>query len=111
MTKPKKNRLSFSTVNTRSKSTNEVEENNYQNANGSDEIDEIGNMDEIIGYIDNKFKHTEETIIRFIEMNTRIINSRIDEIIKDVTSLKDSAGFNEEMLASTVKKIYTKIIC
>lgn len=51
----------------------------------------------------------ERTIIRFIEMNTRTLNQRIDEIIKEVQDLKRSANFQEEFCKKNVEPIDIKV--
>ena len=65
--------------------------------------------EEILKYIDKKMKDTENTIINFIEMNTRIVNSSIDTVIKDVTALKECYNFQEDVFDKKIIQIEEKI--
>lgn len=51
----------------------------------------------------------EATIIRVIEMNTRNLNQRIDEVMKEVFELKRSANFQEEFCQVKLEPIVKKM--
>lgn len=51
----------------------------------------------------------ENTIIRFIESNTRSLNGRIDDILKEVAELKRSANFQEAFCKEIVTPIDEKV--
>lgn len=107
MTKPKKK-----------DSTAEIDVNKDDNKSTSTEIKQDDNeyendrnisINEVDHIINVRMKRQEETIINFIELQSRLINSRIDDVIKDVNSLKECGNFQEDIFDSKVKKLDEKI--
>merc|ERR1711962_1184919 len=54
-------------------------------------------------------KNQQDAIINFIEMNTRVINSRLDDVIRDIQKLKTSARFNEGYISETLGTLVDQI--
>lgn len=68
-----------------------------------------GNNASIYDYIDKKMKSTEETIIKFIEMNNRLLDARLDNVIKDVAEVKYSLNFCNDLLDKKMNDITNTI--
>ena len=91
------------------------------NLNGNNEKIEVADEDDdcseydtntekdLYEYIDNRMKQTESTIINFIEMNMRLVNTRLDDTIKDVAAVKESLNFQEDIGGKKMKNIEDRI--
>ena len=73
--------------------------------------DDDTNTDEkdLYEYIDNRMKQTEITIINFIEMNMRLVNTRLVDTIKDVAAVKESLNFQDDIGGKKLKNIEDRI--
>ena len=94
------------------KTDNKLNENNdIDNIDNDDCSDDDTNSDEkdFYEYIDNRMKQTESTIINFIEMNMRLVNTRLDDTIKDVAAVKESLNFQDDINGKKLKNIEDRI--
>ena len=76
----------------------------------NNEMEDINNQDcqKIVRNIESKIKDSQQLIINFIEMNTRVLNGRIDDVMKEVGIMKNSINFfQEEVFDKKIKEIHS----
>ena len=88
----------------------ETAKNEKNRTEVGNEMEEINNQDyeKIVKNIESKIKDSQQLIINFIEMNTRVLNGRIDDVMKEVGIMKNSINFfQEEVFDKKIKEIHS----